>query len=493
MTSDTAVKIISHRDDHNPALIAEFQCNQLRYDGAPFAGLLSPTSTLIPARAAARLGADADAVDRWYEGLLDLYLDLLDAHDDGNDLLRQLEWDLDPDMRRLQRDSARRRDRPRIGRLDCVDLGSDNFVTEVQWKGAGEGWLAAIDRSYRTVFPLAARHRPFGDLVQAWAGVFAGDGCSVNTGRRGWGDAEQFLTSELARLGTRLAWSDFDKITTMVRRDGDQIVVDHDGRTDPLHHLFLDRLTEVMPVDLIDALATAAAAGRIVLDTPPSYLFNQKLPLALPFTPGYEQYFPDAIRTTLIPTIVLDPGDPDLGVLAPYLRHDDRDAVAGLDSWDDVVNLPEDLRGLLVLKCGSIDQFRNHGGQGVHRLDGTPEQAAATLKLVLDRAVPLGEPWVIQPYLGHRWKVPATLMSRPDEMTTLDLHAKFGVYLHLSEQAGPPPQVLGGVASLGTTWKVSGASKTPASIDDAGVWHGAFRHDIRVDTGQPLAGGQPHA
>ncbi|MFY1674075.1 hypothetical protein ACN27G_29685 [Plantactinospora sp. WMMB334] len=492
MTTPTAVKIITRPPDRNQALLAEFTKNHLRYDGAPFAGLLSPTSTLIPASAAARLPEDAAAVDRWYEGLLDLYLALLDK-DHPSDLLGRIEWGLDPDMRRLQRASARRRDRPRIGRLDCVDLGSDHFVTEVQWKGAGEGWLAAIDRSYRTVFPLDPAHRPFGDLVKAWAGVFAGDGCSVNTGRCGWGDAEQFLNTELARLGTTLAWSDFDAITTMLRRDGDQLLVDHDGQTHPLHHLFLDRLTEVMPVELIDALVTAATAGRVVLDTPPSYLFNQKLPLALPFTPGYEQYFPDTVRRTLIPTIILNPDRPDLEALVPHLRHDDRDTVAHLDSWDAVLDLPEDLRGLLVLKCGSIDQFRNHGGQGVHRLDGSPDQAAATLKVVLDRAVALGEPWVIQPYLGHRWQVPATLMSRPDELTTLDLHAKFGVYLHLSEQAGPPPQVLGGVASLGTTWKVSGASKTPASVDDAGVWHGAFRHDIRVEAGPSPAGGQPHA
>ncbi|WP_436528425.1 hypothetical protein [Actinoplanes sp. HUAS TT8] len=480
MTTSTAVEIIARPPHRNRDLIAEFGRNHLRYDGAPFAGLLSPTSTLIPAAARTRLYGDARAIDGWYEGLLDLYLELLNTHGSDHDLIRALEWCLDDDMRRLQRESAARRDRPRIARLDCVDLGSDHFVTEVQWKGAGEGWLAAIDRSYRTVFPIEDGHRPFGDLVASWAGVFTGAGCSVNTGRRGWGDAEQFLNTEVAALGTTLTWSDFDDITKILRVDGDRILVDAGDRSEPLNHLFLDRLTEVMPTNLIDALVTAATAGTIVLDTPPSYLFNQKVPLALPFTPGYEHYFPDDIRKTLIPTILLDPGQPDLARLSPFLRHDDRDAAAHADSWDDVVNLPEPVRSLIVLKCGSIDQYHNHGGQGVFRLDGSPEQATATLKTVLDRAITHNEPWVIQPYLGHQWQVPATVMSRPDELTPLDLHAKFGVYLHLHRNRGVTPRILGGVASLGTTWKVSGASKTPAYISADGTWHGAFRHDIRV-------------
>lgn len=479
MSTPTAVKIISRPADRNHELVAAFRRNHLRYDGIPFAGLLSPTSTLIPSPAADRLVHDAEAVDGWYEGLLDLYLDLLRHHGDDHPLLRQLEWGLDEDMRRLQRESALRRDRPRIARLDCVDLGSDNFITEVQWKGAGEGWLAAIDRSYREVFPIDDGHRAFGDLVLAWAEVFAGPGCSVNTGRRGWGDAEQFLNTELAAAGTRLAWSDFDDISRAVRADGNRIVVDGAGGGALLHHLFLDRLTEVMPVELIERLVAAAAYGQVVLDTPPSYLFNQKVPLALPFTVGYEQYFPDAIRRALIPTVLLDPTAPDLTVVLAHVRHPDHDALADLRTWDDLVDLPESLRSQIVFKCGSIDQFHNHGGQGVFRLDGTRKQAMHTLHMVLERAITLYEPWVIQPYLGHQWKVPVTVMDIPDELTVLDLHAKFGVYMHLPPERGTAPHILGGVASLGTTWKVSGASKTPASVID-GTWHGAFRHDIRV-------------
>jgi hypothetical protein len=482
----TSVSMIVRTPEHNIALRETFARNYVKYDGAPFMGLLSPSSTLIPESTVTRLRDHLRGVDAWYRGVLKVYQELLSDTEANHPLLQALEWGLDEHARRLQRESALRGDHPVVGRLDCVDLGSDNFIAEVQWKGAGEGWLAAIDRSYRELLPLQSGHEKLGDLVDAWAQHFSNDGCSVNTGRVGWMDAEVFLVRELAAKGVTLTSLPPGDVQKALAFDGAQPVISDDGQRTAMRHLYLDRLTEVLDPTVLDRLVAAYADGHLVIDPPPSYLFNQKLPMSLPFSGPFKGYFDDSVRRALIPTVWLSTtaSKSDLSPLVPLVQHPEADRLTCLANWDDVSELPAELRALLVLKCGSADQNDNHGGHGVHRLDGPVGQARRTLDGVLRRIRDTGEPWMMQPYLGRQWRVPIALPSRPDETVEADLHAKFGIYFKLPGQSRLTPELLGGVASLGTSWKVSGASKTPARIDGAGQLTGAFRHDIRVEVGR---------
>lgn len=481
----TSVRMIARGPEDNGRLVERFAANCLRYEGHPFMGLVSPTSTLIPETAAERLREHVAAVDAWARGVAAVYAGLLDAGDDAHPMLRMLEWGLDRDAVRLQRASAIRGDRPVAARMDCVDLGSDNFIAEVQWKGAGEGWTASIDRSYREVFPMDEGHQGLGDLVRAWAEVFRTDGCAVNTGRLGWMDAEEFLMHELRALGTTLVSRvPADVQALLDLGDGGVPAVAGDGTRQPLRHLFLDRLTEVIDVDVIDRLVEHYVAGELVLDPPPSYVFNEKLPMALPFTDGYREHFDDAVRRALVPSVLVTADAPRLGGIVPYVRSGDAAMLGDVRTWDDVLALPSELRGDLVLKCGSADQWDNHGGHGVFRLDGETGAAREVLGSVLGRVRDTGEPWVVQPYLGNRWRVPVAHLDDPFSPREMDLHAKFGIYFRLPHGDHTSYDVLGGIATMSTSWKVSGASKTPATVVADGTLAGAFRHDIRVETGR---------
>lgn len=464
----------------NEELLTAFSRNHLRFDGTPFAGLVSPSSTLISEECRREVTAHVRAVAAWHAGVQRIYADLLTTGDEQHPLLRMMEWGLDEYAVRLQRASALREDRPTLGRLDCVRLGGAHAISEVQWKGAGEGWLASIDRSYREIFPLAAGERPFGDLVEAWARVFPRDGCSINTGRAVWADAEVFLNGELRQRGVRVVFSPAREISNAVELDGSTLRVRGiDAPNDALRYLFLDRLTEVLGANVLDPLVEAYVDGTVALDPPPSYLYNQKLPQALPFSSEHRSHFPDSVREAFIPSVLITDAPPALEPIAAQLDGDGA-RVAEISSWDELPSLPAAIREKIVVKCGSSHQFDNHGGHGVFRLGGTEEAARTILDRVLAR-VAEGEPWIVQPFMGARWDVPIAHPSRPFKMREASLYAKFGVYFRLPARAGgEQPEVLGGVASLGTSWKVSGASGTPSRIDEGGSLVGAFRHDIRV-------------
>jgi hypothetical protein len=239
-----------------------------------------------------------------------------------------------------------------------------------------------------------------------------------------------------------------------------------------------------MEPTFLDRLIRKYNDNEVVIDPPPSYVFNEKLPFSLPFSPEFRDYFDDHVRRTLVPTVLVSAENPDLSALVPFVRHEDSGLLNDLESWTDIYKLPESLRARLVMKCGSAHQWDNHGGHGVFRLGGSPEAAHGVLDPILDRVTRTGEPWVVQPYLGLKWRVPVAHLSRPHESTELNMHAKLGVYFHLSSAGEHRPVFMGGIATLGTDWKVSGASSKPARIDEAGRLRGAFRHDIRVGVSQ---------
>lgn len=189
----------------------------------------------------------------------------------------------------------------------------------------------------------------------------------------------------------------------------------------------------------------------------------------------------DAGGSNGIPSVLITTTRPALEPIAAHLDGEDS-RLTEISSWDELLSLPDHTRERIVVKCGSSHQFDNHGGHGVFRLGGSEGEARAILEPILAR-VAEGEPWIVQPFNGARWDVPVAHPSTAFDMKEASLYAKFGVYFRLPAQQGGQVDVLGGVTSLDTTWKVSGASGTPARIDESGVLVGAFRHDIRVAAG----------
>jgi len=473
------MKIIDHDKNRNRELLAKFYENDISYDRKKFCGLCSPSSTLIDKGVVDKLQNDLYAIENWVDGVLEIYGELINKKNDEL-LLQMLEWGLDEYACKLQRESTLLKQKPVSARLDCVCLNESNYVTEVQWKGAGEGNAAAIEDSYQSIFTIPTDQLPFNNLINSWAEFLPKDGCSVNTGKKGWMDTERYLISELKKKNICLVSIPYNEIQNCIRLEKDKLLVKSEDEWIQVKYLYLDRLSEVIDSSMLDKIIKLYNDGKIILDPPPSYIFNQKLPMCLPFMERYKSYFKDSVREVLIPTISISPeGKFDLSPLMFCMKNET--LKNNINTFENIIDLPINIRKNLVIKCGSIHNWFNHGGHGVYRIDGEQNQIKEIFDHISTRIKEEKEPWVIQPYMGKKWNTPVTHISNIDEIKYMDLYAKFMIYFHLSTESESKPILKGGISTLGADWKVSGASSTPAVILEDNTYCGAFRHDIRIN------------
>ncbi|MDD4628771.1 MAG: hypothetical protein PHE68_05260 [Candidatus Peribacteraceae bacterium] len=466
------------------ALVRSFNERKILYEDKRYSALLVPASVRIGIQARERIEQDIEAVWEWTRESIGIYADLLRGEGEDEALLQALEWGLDPDAIALQRESAFLAETPRIGRIDSVVLGARQHIAEIQWKGGGEGFISLIDQTYRDLFPLQDAQRSLGELWKNIGGIWKRNPsdsiCVLNTGRVNWGAGEQGLAARCGEHGIDWNFAIPSQVSQSLSIGNNGVFLDSDTGKKRLDALYLDRLTEVMPVAQIRDLMRAARRQQIILDPPPSYLYNQKVSCTLPFVERYRHRFSERVRDALIPSVPMIAGQSaDLTAIMEGVSHEKCDHLRQVRRWTDLLDLRRSLREQLVFKCASADKYHNHGGHGVWRLWGSKAVAERQLASILQRVEDLREPWIVQPYVQSTVTLPLSHPERPEEMQQREVHARFGLYCANSERG---TQLLGGIATFSPFWKVAGKS---AGTDNNGRLTGSAFTDIRVENEDP--------
>lgn len=461
-------------------IIETFNERGISYDAPQYSGLVMPASVVLTNDVAQQIRDDISEIWTWIHQWISVYRDLLHGADKSNSVLVATEWGLSADALEFQRLSTELGEEPSVGRIDSVTLETRQKIAEVQWKGGGEGFIAAIDHTYRHLFPLREGQWPLGELAHNWRHVFrrkAGRDVIhvLNTGRSIWRKGEQFLADELEPFGIKLLFLSPDGIPSALRIQDEKVCVEIDGELYPVDFIYLDRLSEAVSPETLTKLCRLALDGKVKIEPPPSYIFNQKIGLALPFMPDYRNLFSDQIREILIPSVLVTDDKPNCNPLINSISHPKRDLLGDLQSWDDILRLPRSLRECLIFKCASADQEYNHGGHGVWQIGGSTEVAKRNLERILNRVKTLKEPWIVQPYIHETRDVPVAHPDTPDVTQRINAHARFGIYCGYQNQTS---FLLGGIANFGSYWKVAGKK---ASYDEHGHLTGSAFTDIRVE------------
>jgi hypothetical protein len=164
--------------------------------------------------------------------------------------------------------------------------------------------------------------------------------------------------------------------------------------------------------DLFRLRIRQIGGNGIRFDHPPLPIFDQKLPMCLPFHPETAPLFTDAHRQ-LFPYSAL--------VLKGKIRLESGDII-GVDEF--IRLSPEDRR--FFLKYAGTDSTRNYGSRAVHRLaDLSPDQLARLFGEVA-RDAARGEPWMIQREVRHQDDI--TFLSRDGARRTATLTGRISSF-----------------------------------------------------------------
>ncbi|MFB9149503.1 hypothetical protein [Roseovarius ramblicola] len=179
-----------------------------------------------------------------------------------------------------------------------------------------------------------------------------------------------YLIQRLRRT-CHVSFFGFDKITDRECR----LVRSHSFKGLVSQNIFSDRLA-------------AAAKDEVVFDYPPTQIFDQKLPLALPFHPLTKHYYSDDIRKHIAPT---------------YLLSSDLNFFTGTEklSLDSVMSWPRQRRPY-VLKYAGQDTTRNWGSRAVFMLNRFSKRAWANIRDRIVSDLQRGEPWIVQEDLSRK-------------------------------------------------------------------------------------------
>jgi len=93
---------------------------------------------------------------------------------------------------------------------------------------------------------------------------------------------------------------------------------------------------------------------------------TQKVALALPFMAEFADRFTDDVRTVLIPSALVLPGQPpELEAVAAAVGGTAAARLRAVECWEDLPRLPRGVRERLVVKCASADPATSSRGRGV--------------------------------------------------------------------------------------------------------------------------------
>ena len=141
--------------------------------------------------------------------------------------------------------------------------------------------------------------------------------------------------------------------------------------------------------------------------------------------------------------------------------------------------MPESIRRRLILKCGAGTGELHSGGRGVFRLNGSRSRAQKVIDTVLTRGKTGGEPWVVQPFIDAKLRVPMAMPEQPDRLESELAHYRLMAFGGRQQERW---QLQGGIANFARHWKVNGAR---GYRGQSGEMLGSAMVDVRLDTRTP--------
>jgi hypothetical protein len=458
-------------------LLATLTSSGATYGSGDYTGLVSPTTIVIDRPARDGIGAASRAVWRWMEACQRIYGELL-ATEPRHPVVRAFEWGLPAGAAQLQRDPAVRALRPSAGRIDAVTVHPVVQVAEVQWKGGGEGFLAGVERAQRQVGPSVPGAVPFAPSLDGWVRYFRSRKVEFVTsvGRDAWQNSNRLLEEALAAAGIGMRLIAPGLLERELRLGPAGVEVRHGRLWRRLDYLWGDRLHDSLSPDTVTRLHHHSLDGRLIVDPPLSYLYTQKVALALPFMAEFADRFTDDVRTVLIPSALVLPGQPpELEAVAAAVGGTAAARLRAVERWEDLPRLPRSVRERLVVKCASADPATSSRGRGVIQLGGSGAMAASSWQPCWQRVSQDDEPWLIQPYVSQKFLAPLAHPSAPGDIQVRPVHTRIAIFCgDLTGDAQP----LGAIGNVSPYWKVAGKD---AGWDQNGRVTGSAFVDLQVD------------
>ena len=446
------------------------------YEGNSYSGLLSPSSVIISRSQAEKIRRDIEEIFQWARTSQIIYEDLYKSR---SSLVTSFEFGLNKMDIYFQRLSAQNQYIPTIGRIDAITLKQN--VAEIQWKGGGEGFMTAIDLACKTMHPLSVNETSLADFITNWMMAFSNGTKKnniyvLNTGRGNWQKGEKLLTDKLKEKGVFLFFSQTSDIEGKIIISNDNVYFRTENGMKKLDFIYLDRLSEVLSPEKLYQIFKCVAEGNVHIDPPLSYLWNQKITMALPFLEEFKDRFSMQIRDILIPTaLIINGQELDLAPFIDKMNQNNAEILLKIKTLDQLLELPRNLREDLVVKCASANKYYCYGGHGVYRLWGSTKGQAQKIIDFIKERVAKGEPWIIQPYINQTWEIPFVHPDNLQEIYRLKAHARFGIYCSQNEQKS---KLIGGIATFSPFWKVAGKT---AGRDGKGQLIGSAFTDIRIE------------
>lgn len=459
-------------------------------NGDRYVSLISPSSAILSRAEAQGLAADLNSLAGLYRAANDIYLEALEGQA-PKWVSRFVEQGLSDRQRHVHRLVARAGMEPGMGRADYVEVeGGRRQIAEVQWKSGGPGLMMGHQDAFVAVIPPRPGIERLGDLERSYLDSLealspSGDPVVLNEVRAEWLVGEDHLAAQARKRDWVYRVTDRSQLAqSVVWRDGGLRLGNRSGERVTV--LRGRGFTEQLDDTVVECLAAAALDGSIWIEAPLNFLYRQKWCLALPFMKEFAARFSDHARSILIAGGLVIDGSVDLAPVAASLPAEIVDRVTSIRLLREVVELPESIRRRLILKCGAGTGDLHSGGRGVFRLNGSRSWAQKVVDTVLARGKATGEPWVVQPFVDAKQRVPMAMPEQPERLESEMAHYRLMAF---GGRQGEGWRLHGGIANFARHWKVNGAR---GYLGQSGEMLGSAMVDVRLDIRTPrLSGREP--
>jgi hypothetical protein len=445
-----------------------------------YSGLVTTQYAALARSDAAELRTAAAAAYTWAEATNTLYTSALESPvplGSKTNIVDILEHGLSPIAVELQRASAIARKMPGLCRLDITSLGDGPKIAEAQWKGGGEGYIHALGATLEAVGRFQGEPI-LGSLVDGFrdAVIHSTDATEpvlLNTSRAVWKPSEALLQRDLALSGICALHMAPAADWHRLRVDKEGLWIDTGLQERRVDYLYQDRLSEPFDEAQCRLLWRLDQEGLLRIDPPPSYVYNQKVPMTLPFMPAFRSAYPDGVRAALIPSALVVGERVDFASICDWIDPSLADVLQDIGTLDALLDAPRRIRERLVFKCASADRMLNHGGRGVLQIGGARGHAARTMDEIRRRTSGMGEPWIVQPFVAE--SVAMNLWTPFGQEASRSCHFRLGLYACRTNGA---VATSGAIFNVSPYWKVAGKH---AGRDSAGRLTGSAFTVVRAD------------
>lgn len=285
---------------------------------------------------------------------------------------------------------------PRILNLQKTLIGPNHHGFDLAWHRSHNGKLTFIPRSYRTDEPSPGSIAE----IQCPGSIWGEYSALLNIFNP---DADKsFLKALTTNLLTHLGSATVHHMLDNASRPLTMQFLIHQLRaTCDVKFFGFDRISDrecrvirthsfkgLVAQNIFGERLNEAIEGKLIFDYPPTQIFDQKLPLALPFNKLASHFFPDSVRQWLIPTYLVEDN-------LEFLRGDN------LENLDQIISCPREKRRL-VLKYAGQDTNRNWGSRAIFMLSKISKENWKVLRQHILRDMSRGQPWVLQEEISHK-------------------------------------------------------------------------------------------